>query len=125
MTEGIKKWNDQLQSIQLEVNETMAKLNPNKQEKFKEIIREKSETAKKDWEKAFTTLRKTYQEEMDSEASQFLLKLSDDESDSESQPRTKTKNSRGRGIPHSRGGRGRGHRNIDKWKPNHHLIVND
>ena len=62
----------------------MVKINPNKQEKFKEIIREKSEAAKKDWEKSFLQLKKTDQKEMESENTQFLLKTSDDE-DSENE----------------------------------------
>ena len=109
----IDKWTNERESLQLSIEEIREKLPPLRLEKFSKSLKEKIDAAKSEWNHHYTFLKRKYEEDMKSGATQFLLKFDDnnddDDEDFPKRSQKKSKNVKSRGHNQSqrwRGGRG-------------------
>ena len=111
MQERIKNWEEELLNIELDINDILPKLKEQRAEKFQKTITDKSEKLQREWADSFASLKRSHSKDIESGASQYLLKYSDekdseDESADGAQNQTKNWNGQDRGRDRGRGGRG-------------------
>ena len=109
MKERVKNWTVEIQSMQETIDNTLQHLDDNRVEKFNKILKEESEKQLNDWTDRFASYKRTVNRDIESGASQYLLKYADEkDSDTEDDAESvqKNLNSRENQTEGGRGGRG-------------------
>ena len=107
MQERVKNWTDEVQSLEDEIAATIDQLDVQRAEKFNKLLKEESDKQLNEWTDKFASYKRTIRVDIESGASQYLLKYSDeDNSDSDNNGDKQSKNSNSRdNQSRGRGGR--------------------
>lgn len=111
METQVAEWATELETMKQETTTKLEVLGNQKRNEFETRIIENEEKNIANWKIAFSKITKTYEDEMNSDADQFLLKFTDDdkeeqESTSNDNEQKSQKNVQGRGSHRGRGNRG-------------------
>ena len=121
MTARIKQWDTEINGLQLEINEYKSKLETARAERFDKLIQDKLNNYKAEWNDNLSWLKNEYNRDMESGATQFLLKYSDEkDSDNSSQRRSDQKNwnRQGNNNNNRSGGNFSNRNNSNNWNNN-------
>ena len=109
MNERVKNWTTEIQSMQETIASTLQHLDENRVNKFNKHMKEESDKQLNEWTDRFASYKRTITRDIESGASQYLLKYADEkDSDTEddAEPQQKNSNSRENRTEGGRGGRG-------------------
>ena len=121
MTARIKQWDTEINGLQLEINEYKSKLETARAERFDKLIQDKLNNYKAEWNDNLSWLKNEYNRDMESGATQFLLKYSDEKDpDNSSQRRSDQKNwnRQGNNNNNRSGGNFSNRNNSNNWNNN-------
>ena len=121
MTARIKQLDTEINGLQLEINEYKSKLETARAERFDKLIQDKLNNYKAEWNDNLSWLKNEYNRDMESGATQFLLKYSDEkDSDNSSQRRSDQKNwnRQGNNNNNRSGGNFSNRNNSNNWNNN-------
>lgn len=108
MQERVKNWTDEVDSVQEEITGALAQLDTHRADKFNRFLKEESDKQLNEWTDKFASYKRTIRADIESGASQYLLKYADeDNSDSDENVEKQPKNVNSRDIQaRAKGGRG-------------------
>ena len=109
MQERVKNWTDEMESMQVTIDDTLQHLDENRVEKFNKNMKEESDKQLNEWTDRFASYKRTVSKDIESGASQYLLKYADEkdsENEDDADSQQKNPNSRENQPRGGRGGRG-------------------
>ena len=127
--ERVKNWTVEVQTLQGQIDGVLRSVSEIQANKFNKMLSDETERQQNEWSDKFALLKRTVSRDIDSGASQYLLKYADKkDSEDEDERQSQPKNGFGRDNQHKGKGRGvkkpgRGGAN-NNWEHNHNKTNN-